>query len=324
MVLIIGPLLWVYVRQVTGLTKLPPFIFAANVIPALAIWLFNSPSVFRAAEEKVTMWNYVLDSSGGELPWFYIVLLLSIKAHLGIYLALSWHLISKLKLISNDLRVDNSKLVLTSMQFMVVAFFLLELLWVSLFVAQQFFGIGTLSSVGHIWLLFVGFMVLSIGYIGLQQPDLVFSHEEFKLVEHQTLPNSATETVNSNVKYLHSALPVTTGELLAKELESEIQKQQLYLNEKLTLTDLAKATDIKAHTLSQVINQSMKTNFYKLINSFRIQHAVNLIEDESINWPLERIAYESGFGNRVTFSKTFKEVMDCTPLAYKKKLVNVS
>ncbi len=90
------------------------------------------------------------------------------------------------------------------------------------------------------------------------------------------------------------------------------------MDDKLSLTELAKATEIRSHTLSQVINQSMNTNFYKLINSYRVQHTVMLIDDTELHWPLERIALESGFSNRVTFVKAFKEVMQCTPSAYKK------
>lgn len=324
MVLIVGPLIWIYVRQVTGKAKLPILLFAANFIPAAAIWLYNSPSVFRSAEQKVAMWNYVLGSTGGELPTFYIVLLLSIKVHLGVYLFLSWRLISNLKSVAANSRADNSKDILANMQFMVIAFFILELIWVSLFAGQQLFGLGTLNSVGDIWLMFVAFMVLSIGYIGLQQPDLVFTPEECKLAEQQKQSENESGKDESNVKYLHSALPESTSELLSKELEQQIQEQQLYLNDKLTLTELAKATNIKAHTLSQIINQSMQSNFYKLINSYRVQHAVDLIEDNTVTWSLERIAFESGFSNRVTFNKAFKEVMDCTPSAFKKKLTQAS
>lgn len=324
MVLFVGPLLWLYVRQVTGKSPLSKLALASNFIPAVAIWLYNSPSVFRSSEDKIAMWNYVMNNSGGEMPTFYIVLLLAVKAHLASYLFFSWKLISQFSSQADQLRSDNSKLVLTNMQFMVVAFFILELTWVGLFTAQQFFAIGTLNSVSNIWLLFVAFMVLGIAYVGLQQPNLVFTPEECNLAKNNHKQHSIPAINDTNVKYLHSALPENTGEILAKEIEQHILSNQLFLNEKLTLTDLAKATSIKAHTLSQVINQTMKTNFYRLINGYRIQHAVDLIESNTVNWPLERIAYESGFANRVTFSKTFKEIMQCTPSDYKKHISKVS
>lgn len=134
-----------------------------------------------------------------------------------------------------------------------------------------------------------------------------------------TPPLTTGNEQDNKVKYLHSALPDSTLNVLAEELESKLKQQQLYLDDKLSLTELAKATEIRSHTLSQVINQSMNTNFYKLINSYRVQHAVMLIDNTELHWPLERIALESGFSNRVTFVKAFKEVMQCTPSAYKKQ-----
>lgn len=319
MVLVVGPLIWMYVRHVTGKRPLPRLFLLANFVPAIALWLLNSSSVFRNGEDKIASWNALLNSTAGDLPIFYIVLLLSIKVHLGIYLYLSWRSVSQFKSVVTSLRADNSRSLLANMQFIVVAFFILELTWVSLFSAQQLIGLGTLNSVSDIWLLFVAFMVLAIAFIGLQQPDLVFTPEECKLALQQNNSHTEQGDESSNVKYLHSALPESTSTELSQELEDRIQEHNLYLNEKLTLTDLAKATGIKAHTLSQIINQGMQTNFYKLINGYRIQHAIQLIDDPKVNWSLERIALESGFNNRVTFSKAFKEVMECTPSAYKKQ-----
>lgn len=323
MVLVIGPLLWLYTRRVSGEALIPFYQLAMHFLPAVALWFLNAPAVFRNAESKIAMWEQMHLHAHHSLSIQTIVLLLSMKVHLGLYLYFSWRAIQRNKVTSKHLRADNSEHVLTGVQFMVVSFFLLEALWVSLFIAQQFFGIVTLGMVSDIWLLFVALMVLGIGYAGLQKPDLVFTSEEKKLVEAQA-QNSGLEDNSGNVKYFHSALPEDTIALLSKELEEHIVSKELYLDDKLTLTDLAKATDVKAHTLSQVINQSMKTNFYKLINSYRVQHAVDLIEDHNVNWSLERIALESGFSNRVTFSKAFKEIMACTPSEYKKRLAKVS
>lgn len=321
-VLVIGPLIYLYTRRVTG-KPVPGLRFRLmHLIPAAALWINNAPAVFRTADSKIAMWQFVLNApSGGVLPWTIVALLLAIKLHLAIYLIASWRQLAPFAAISATLRADDSQTTLVRARATIGGFFALEALWVGLFLAQQIFGLGTLSMVGDIWLLFVALFTLALGFVGLQQPDLLFSQEERKLTEQlrQTQPENDNDT-HTNIKYLHSALPETTGEMLAQEVEQQIQAQQLFLHEKLTLTDLARATGIKSHTLSQVINQVMKSNFYKLINGFRVQHAVALIEDTSIHWSLERIAYESGFHNRVSFSRSFKEIMGHTPSAHRKQV----
>lgn len=322
-ILVIGPLLYIYSLVVVGKRPDKKALLSLHFIPALAIWLYNSPAVFRATDAKIAMWQGVATSSGGEsLPLYLVILLLGMKAHLSVYLYLSWREIQVFERASANLRSDNSHQVLVNIRTLVSAFFVLEMIWAGLFVGQQYFGLDSLTKVGEIWLLLVAALMLGIGYIGLQKPDLIFTKEEYTLAQSCTA--SSTQEQTNNIKYFHSALPQDTAELLAKELEDNIQHKQLYLDEKLSLTDLAKATGIKAHTLSQVINLTMKTSFYKLINTYRIQHAIELIDNPAMNWTLERIAYESGFSNRVTFSKAFKEVMQCTPTAYKKEKIRAS
>lgn len=319
-VLWIGPLLWLYVNALAGKPVQNHKMVLLHFIPAIALWMFNSPSVLRAADAKIAMWTMVSEQTqSGALPPLIIALLLAIKIHLAIYLYLCWRKINLFVAAAANLRSDNSQYVVQRFKWLVIAFLGLEIIWLSLFVAQQFWALGTLSLVSDVWLLFVATMIMGISYIGLLSPDLVFTQEEQKIAEHDLKRPANYDASSDNVKYFHSALPETAAEMMAQEVEQLISQQQLYLNDSLSLTDLAKASGIKAHTLSQVINQTMKTNFYKLINAFRVKHAIALIDDAKLNWTLERIAIESGFSNRVTFSKAFKEVTGSTPSTYKKQ-----
>lgn len=81
---------------------------------------------------------------------------------------------------------------------------------------------------------------------------------------------------------------------------------------------------MKSHTVSQVINQYMGSNFYKLVNTHRVQHAIDMIDDPGQHFPLERIAIESGFSNRVTFNKAFKASLDMTPSQYRTRKKHAS
>jgi AraC-like DNA-binding protein len=326
-VLFIGPLYFAYTLAMTRQKRLKWYQWLMHLMPAVIFWMRNAPSILQDASTKVDNWNAVLNRPPNLLvstEW--VVILLAIKVHLGCYLFASWRAISASQRVVNNVRADHSDSTLKSMKITVTALFGLEFVWVSLFVAQQFGGIGTLAMVSNIWLLFVALLVLAIAFTGLQHPNLVFTEEERKIVAQvQIKPhdNADGSASTSNVKYLHSSIPESTGNIIAKELEEQFKQNQWYLDEKLTLTELARLTEIKAHTLSQVINQTMKSNFYKMINTYRVEHAVELINASNTNWPLERIAYESGFANRVTFSKAFKEIMACTPSAYKKSQTKV-
>lgn len=325
-----GPIFFLYVCKMTGNNPTALRFWPAHFLPGLALWLYSFPSIWQASDTKIAMWDQVLVSSDiSTLPTPIVILLITIKIHLGIYLFLSWRSIKQFESVSAELRADNSQTVLIRLQLTVSALFVLEALWVGLFLAQQFAGIGTLASVSDIWLLFVAIFILSLGYVGLQNPELVFDLEEQKLAENSVPRAHKKITTESNkpndkIKYLHSALPESTLHVLAETLEKKLSEEQLYLDDKLSLTQLAKITEIRSHTLSQVINQSMNSNFYRLINGYRVQHAVNLIDNAKIDWPLERIALESGFSNRVTFVKAFKEVMQRTPSAYKKQSVSAN
>ena len=321
MVLVLGPVFYGYVRQTTGQRAFSLKDWCLHLSPFVGVWVFlNSPSVFRSGEEKIAMWEYIVsaDHSGvGVLPLAIVMRLLAIKAHLTLYLWLSWKELNQFKNSLDNLRADNSADVVTQLKYLALSFILLEATWVSLFIAQQYFGVGTLNQVSDVWLLFIGAIVLAMGFAGLQKPDLIFTQEE--RLFSAPLPDIVNESEADKVKYIHSALPDSAADDIAKQIEQQLTQYQLYLNEKLTLTDLASALELKSHTLSQVINQRMQSNFYRLVNSYRVQHAVNLLEDKSITWPIERIALESGFSNRVTFNKAFKEQMQCTASSYKKQ-----
>jgi AraC-like DNA-binding protein len=326
MVMVLGPIFYGYVRQVTGQPALSWQQWLLHLAPWLAVWFFlNSPSVFRAADLKIEMWQAIANAGGSyrKLPIDIVFRLLAIKAHLTVYLYLSWRSLSQFTIAVENLRSDNSRNLVKHLKLLAMAFIILEATWVSLFIGNQYFDIGTLNQVSEIWLLFIAVIILAMGFTGLQQPNMIFTQEERLLTSVESSHNNAADG-EEKVKYIHSALPDSTANEIAKQIEKLMSSQQLFLNDKLTLTELAKALEMKSHTISQVINQQMKTNFYKLVNGYRVQHAADLLENDQINWSIERIALESGFSNRVTFNKAFKEQMRCTASAYKKQHNRVS
>ena len=102
---------------------------------------------------------------------------------------------------------------------------------------------------------------------------------------------------------------------------SKLKQNKLYLNQELTLRLLAQQVGVNEKRLSAWINKFTENNFYHLINQYRIaEFKEQLAQPENQNFSLLGIAQNSGFKNKSTFYKVFKELEGITPNDYKKRL----
>jgi AraC-like DNA-binding protein len=310
-----------------------------HLSPALLLIAINSPQLLLSANEKIAnVASFQAYDGPMLLPTRIIVLLLILKVHLAVYLGSAWQILKTFEHKAKTLRADNSPLILDRHKQLCLSLIALEALWVVLFILQQTAGLYALDYVSKAWLLFMAVIILAIGYYGLKQPSILFSEVERDLILQEpvvakTTPlplQKVTETKTKNIeserstkkksKYQLSSIPESTAQEVVLLIRNTLQTQQLYLDDKLTLTSLAETLALKPHLISQVINQTMQTTFYKLINQYRVEHAIGLIEKPDTGWSIERIAFESGFGNRVTFNSAFKALKGCSPSVFKKGL----
>jgi len=331
-VLIIGPIFYGYIRAVAGKKSFSSLQWLLHFTPAILLIAYNSPQLFVEASMKINNISRIQEYEGPMvIPTQIVFLLLLLKLHLGIYLIKSWKILVRFEAKAYQLRADNSGLILKRHKQLCVALFSLEATWVILFILQQSIGFFALEYVSTIWLLFMATIILAMGYYGLEQPSIVFSDAERALIinDKSIPPQDKPHNHENNViqlkssdkeKYQQSLLSDDAAKDIANQLSQALSQKQLFLDDKLTLSSLANELSIKPHLISQVINQSMKTNFYQLVNEYRVNFAIQLLHNINSNWSVERIAYESGFGNRVTFNNAFKSLKGCTPSAYRKKL----
>ena len=332
-VLILGPLYYGYIRKIFHSRPLSKGQWLLHFIPAILLILYNSPTVFVSGQQKIDNVNAFLAFDGTiNLPLFIICLLIGIKIHLGLYLYRSWSLLRRYGDNVGEIRADESARVLHRHKQLCVAFVLLETLWVVLFLLQQFTPLVALDYVSKIWLLFMSVIILTMGYYGLKLPDLFFASQELQLIDGQMEQTTAQkeshpskvklvsgDASDTREKYVQSSIDNETAEQIAKLIEGYFVEQKGHLNDKLTLTELAQAIELKPHLVSQVINQHMQASFYKLVNRYRIEQAIEFLSDETLSWSLERIGLESGFANRVTFNNAFKSLKGCSPSQFRKR-----
>lgn len=343
-VLVMGPVFYGYIRAVSGDTPFTTKQWLIHLSPAILLILINSPQLMLPAAQKVANITQHQSYEGPMLlPWRIVILLVILKIHLATYLGHSWRILKTFEQKAEQLRADSSQQILERHKQLCLSLIALEALWVVLFILQQSAGIYALDYVSKAWLVFMAMIILAMGYYGLKQPSILFSEVERSLILQNKEPEASSplsltvassseqidkiETIDEGSqknekggKYQLSSIPESTAQEVVLLIRNTLQTQQLFLDDKLTLTTLAQKLELKPHLVSQVINQTMQTTFYKLVNKFRVEYAVSLIEGESTGWSIERIAFESGFGNRVTFNNAFKAMKGCTPSAFKKKL----
>lgn len=124
-----------------------------------------------------------------------------------------------------------------------------------------------------------------------------------------------------NRKYLKSALTPKASRSIYEQLEKHLSDNKPYLDSQLSLQVLTEQLNVTTHMLSQVINEHTEKNFSELMNSLRIEHAIQLMKQQSyLEEKLIAIAYDSGFNNKVSFINAFKKVKGMTPTEYRKQL----
>lgn len=159
-------------------------------------------------------------------------------------------------------------------------------------------------------------VVLYLGYYGFFQAQLLlpsFLLERSK----QTQSNKA---IPKNVKpsIIFSQKEIKT---IKAAIKSVLEKEKLYLKETLTLSELAESVQLTDKRLSTFINQELATNFYELVNQYRIAaFKSEIVLAENQNLTIWGVASKCGFNSKTSFNRIFKKTTGLTPSQYQKTL----
>jgi AraC-like DNA-binding protein len=182
--------------------------------------------------------------------------------------------------------------------------------WIMLLGIRQHFEAGIYIH----FFLFMAIIFITAYYIS-NQPELFRDSLEMKEALSLTGKNGRQKYARQNIgeaaqkKYLH-------------ELEEFIEREKPFLNENLTIKDLAQMTKIPVHHLSIVINNRRKMNFYAFINEYRVNEAIRILDEnpDMTDASILSVAFRAGFNSKSTFNDAFKKVTGKTPSEYRSRL----
>lgn len=165
-----------------------------------------------------------------------------------------------------------------------------------------FQGYFTYLNYDSIWVAIPVFIYV-IGYFSLKQPEL------FRVPSEK---EKASEKKDR--------LTTFEIELLQQKLNSLMVNEKVFLQNNLTLAEVADVLATSTNNLSWLLNQVFKTTFYDFINGYRVKEFVKKIENrEHLKHTILALSMDVGFNSKSTFNKAFKDTMHDTPSNFIKK-----
>lgn len=297
-----GPLLYFYCKRIIYNYKFK-LVDALHLLPSIVLFIYIVPYYLMSRLEK---FNVVFDQNDNLLPGAYTIILIKILS-LTIYAYLLIKIYNKRRIeLSASVNVNSDKRrhlwqrnIIAIHVTYTIAYIIYVVVLVEIINFPFLFHLQTIVMVG---------VVFYVAYISYVQPEIFMG--KIKLVDPRDL-----------FKYKKSGLTPSYSAELIDILLKLLNEDKIYKINDLNLEALSEKLETTRHNTSQIINEHFDMNFSELMNKYRIQEAVQILnEDEYNNLKIIQVAYEVGFNNKVTFNKSFKRYLSQTPSQYVKSL----
>jgi AraC-like DNA-binding protein len=160
-----------------------------------------------------------------------------------------------------------------------------------------------------------GALLYIIGLLGYRQDFTLKTFvDDIIIDEKKVAPQMRTQTSKEYNDQIKSKL--------LKDLIELFEKKEIFRQHDLKITDLSKKLNTNRTYISRIVNEELETNFCDLVNNYRVEYAMKLLNNPKNNSLLmSQIAEMSGFTNESSFYRIFKEKKGISPGDYRKQKV---
>jgi AraC-like DNA-binding protein len=152
------------------------------------------------------------------------------------------------------------------------------------------------------------------GYVQAQPRHLVFEEKK-----EDNPPITDLAVVENEVK-IEPKIDIQELEKWKTKIENIMQKDKLFLNSELTLSELSDKLNSHNSLISNVINTAFQKNFNDFVNEFRVNVFKEKINDPKLkHLTLLAIAFDCGFNSKSTFNRAVKKVTGQMPSEFLQK-----
>jgi AraC-like DNA-binding protein len=304
--LVFIPGLLIYLKKLAGSCKNQRITTLLLFLPFFAIILYNLPFYFGSNEAKVEYFirndisgNPLLSESLEGIFVEFMVTLFSLLA-----IVESGNYKKRVKQIYSNLSKAKSNWI----QFLAFSMFVMTLFSLILSVGRLL-SVNAPLELNFITAMGATVAIYYIAYYLLFHPD-VFSDVSLALqkIDENFKPNKEIKKESSGSVFFD----------FEKKIIHLLENETLYSNPDLTLDELAGKIGIPPYLTSKVLSQNLNTNFYSIVNKYRLQKVKQELLTKSGKSIIE-IAYNAGFNSKTSFYETFKKETGISPSEFIKK-----
>ncbi len=117
-------------------------------------------------------------------------------------------------------------------------------------------------------------------------------------------------------RYAKTKLQNVDTNAIVTALERAMIDEKLYVDEDLSLEQLADVAGVHRAQLSEILNNVIGTDFRSYVNRFRVEAAKRLLTEDPERSVLA-VAYSVGFNSKTSFNRNFKALAGLTPARYR-------
>jgi len=310
--LLYGPIFYIYAKLICSNSTIKFDKIYFHFIPFILVVFYGIVFVyFESPEYKISLVKGELENP---LPGIFFLDYLK-PIHGIIYVVFTLRVV-----IEFDKKIKNSfsnieKINLNWLRYLAIG---LSIIWAIVLLS---YIVNTISDkevqMDHLIYLAASVLIYSIGYLSLRQPQIITQPKETLEAENKIIKEENTGIRKS---YEKSGLTNTEAKGHLDNLLQIMETKKPYLNNDLTLQDLAELVSISTHNLSEIINTQLERNFYDFINGYRVKEVQRRLGNKDSDiYSLLAIALESGFNSKSSFNTTFKKHTGTTPSQYREQ-----
>jgi AraC-like DNA-binding protein len=284
---LLGPTVYLFTLSLLNPEFRLKKIHLLHLLPFIINTIYFLPFYFNTAEFKINHYDNLIASGTVIMPIQYLLKTISLLAYFAVQLFI-YQKYQKTK--SSTYQVSWFILYFTS-QFVLTTGALIDH-----FSGLHFFGDPYRFAIN-----IITFFVYTIMIGLLFFPNILYGNA---VVENEIKP-----------KYSQSKLSNTEKETILNNLNSLMNgENKPFLNEKISMIEIAKNIQVSTQQISQVINEKTNLNFNDYVNAFRIEEAKMMLLSPSYSkLTIDAIAQKSGFRSKSAFYVAFKKHTGNTP-----------